>query len=265
MDITEITARTILVRSRIPGVDYVVNPYLGCGHGCRYCYAVFMRRYARHHAGAPWGNFVEVKINLAEVLSAELRRKQHRGRVLLASVCDPYQPVELRYRLTRRCLELLAEFGWGIDILTRSPLVLRDLDLLTATPGVSVGLTIPTDDDQVRRVLEPHAPPIPARIATLQKLRRAGLTPWVFIAPMLPMNPARLHELIAPYVGEVMMDPLNYRAQVRQIFRRHRWDYALTDAYARETRAALLALFQGQAPGARPADPRPDEDVPLPC
>jgi DNA repair photolyase len=265
MDITEITARTMLVRSRIPGVDYVINPYLGCGHGCRYCYAVFMRRYARHHAGAPWGSFVEAKINLAQVLAAELARKKHRGRVLLASVCDPYQPAELRYRLTRRCLELLAEFGWDINILTRSPLVLRDLDLLTAAPGVSVGLSIPTDDDQVRRVLEPHAPPIPARIATLQKLHQAGLTPWVFIAPMLPMHPARLHELIAPYVGEVMMDPLNYRAQVRPIFHRHRWDYALTDAYARDTRAALLGLFQAQARRARPAGPLSDEDTPLPC
>jgi DNA repair photolyase len=265
MDFTEITARSILVRSRIPGVDYVINPYLGCGHGCRYCYAVFMRRYARHHAGAPWGSFVEAKINLPQVLSAELARKKHRGRALLASVCDPYQPAELKYRLTRRCLELLAEFGWGIDILTRSPLVTRDLDLLAAAPGVSVGLSIPTDDDRVRRVLEPHAPPIPARIGTLQKLRQAGLTPWVFIAPMLPMNPARLHELIAPYVGQVMMDPLNYRAQVRSIFRRHRWDYALTDAYARDTRAALLDLFQGQARGPRPAAPHPTPKASLPC
>lgn len=76
MDLTEITAKTVLVRSRIPGVDYVINPYLGCGHGCRYCYAAFMRRYARHHAGAPWGSFVEVKVNLAAVLSHELAGKK---------------------------------------------------------------------------------------------------------------------------------------------------------------------------------------------
>ncbi len=255
MDITEITARTILTKSRIPGVDYVINPYLGCGHGCRYCYAAFMRRYARHHAGAPWGTFVEVKINLPQVLAAELGRKKPRGRVLLSSVCDPYQPAELRFRLTRRALEILAEFAWGVDILTRSPLVTRDLDLLTARPEFSVGLSIPTDDDQVRRVLEPQAPPIPARIVTLQRLRQAGLSPWVFIAPMLPLNPARLHELIGPHVGNVMLDPLNYRSQVTAIYRRHGWDYALTDAYARETRAALMRLFQGQIREARPADP----------
>lgn len=262
MDITEISARTILTRSRIPGVDYVINPYLGCGHGCRYCYAAFMRRYARHHAGAPWGTFVEVKINLARVLTAELERKKHRGRVLLSSVCDPYQPVELKYRLTRRCLEILTRFGWGIDILTRSPLVTRDLDLLTAGPEVSVGLSIPTDDDQVRRVLEPQAPPIPARVVTLKRLRQAGLSPWVFIAPMLPMNPARLHELIAPYAGEVMMDPLNYRSQISQVYRRHRWHYELTDAYAQETRDALTRLFQGRAREARPDDTLPDRPPP---
>jgi DNA repair photolyase len=262
VDVTEITAKTILVRSRIPGADYVINPYLGCAHGCRYCYAVFMRRYARHHPGAPWGSFVEVKVNLARVLTAELARKKQRGRVILSSVCDPYQPVELRYRLTRGALEILAEFGWGIDILTRSPLVLRDLDLLSAIPGVSVGLSIPTDDDRVRQRLEPQAPPIPARIATLKKLAQAGLSPWVFIAPMLPMNPVRLYELIGPYVGEVMMDPLNYRHRIGQVYRRHRWDYELTDAYARETRATLRRLFQGQRQRTPPAEALPEGDVP---
>jgi DNA repair photolyase len=244
VDVTEITAKSALVKSKIPRMDFVINPYLGCAHGCRYCYAAFMRRYARHHAGAPWGTFVEVKVNLPQILGAEVARKKHPGQVFLSSVCDPYQPVELKYRVTRSCLEILGNFGWEISILTRSPLICRDLDLLSALPGVSVGLSIPTDDDQVRRVLEPHAPPIPARIATLKRLHEAGLSPWVFIAPLLPLQPARLHGLIGPYASRVMMDPLNYRAQVRGVFRRHGWDYALTDAYARETRKALRDLFQ---------------------
>ena len=247
MQITEITARTALVRSKIPGVEYVINPYLGCGHGCRYCYAVFMRKYARHHAGAAWGTFVEVKVNIAEVLRAELRRKKQRSRAFLSSVCDPYQPVELKYRLTRQCLEALGEYGWGISILTRSPLVCRDLDLLTEAADVSVGLSIPTDDDRVRQVLEPQAPPIGARVAALRRLQEAGLNPWVFIAPMLPLNPERLHELLAPYVSRVMVDPLNYRGQVQGLFKKHGWDYALTDAYAAATRARLERLFGNQA------------------
>jgi DNA repair photolyase len=249
MDLTEISVKTALVRSGIPGADFVINPYLGCGHGCKYCYAVFMKKYARHHQGQPWGSFVEAKVNIAQVLRAELARKRRVGRALLASVCDPYQPLEARYRLTRQCLETLRDYGWGIDILTRSPLVTRDLDLLAGAPSVSVGLSIPTDDEAVRRVTEPQAPPIPARIVTLKRLAEAGLRPWVFIAPLLPMNPERLAELLEPYADRVMMDPLNYRRQVQTLFRRQGWAEALTDDYAEATRAELRRLLGPKARG----------------
>lgn len=244
MDVSEISTKSALVTSKIPGVDYVINPYLGCAHGCRYCYAVFMRRYSHYHRTSPWGSFVEVKTNIAEVLRAELRRRRRRGRALLASVCDPYQPLEARYRLTRQCLEVLKEYHWGIDILTRSPLVTRDLDILAETPEVSVGLSIPTDDDRVRKVLEPKSPPIGARLAALQSLHAAGIPTWVFIAPMLPMDPAKLVDALAPYVTNLMVDPLNYRNQVKHIFLKNQWDYALTDHYASKTRAALLRLWE---------------------
>jgi DNA repair photolyase len=253
MDLTEITVKTALVKSGIPGVDFVINPYLGCAHGCRYCYAVFMSKYARQHRGAPWGSFVEAKINLPQVLRRELERKKQPSRALLASVCDPYQGAERRYRLTRQCLELLLEFGWGLDILTRSPLVTRDLDLLSAAPQVSVGLSIPTDDEAVRKALEPQAPPIGARVVALQRLHEAGLKPWVFIAPLLPMQPARLHELLDPYVDRVRLDPLNYRRQARPWFQRHGWDEALTDRFAAQTAAALCRLFGSKLKGCRPS------------
>ncbi|MFW6123107.1 MAG: radical SAM protein [Thermodesulfobacteriota bacterium] len=243
MDVTEITAKTALVSSRIPGVDYVINPFLGCAHGCRYCYAVFMRKYSHHHRASAWGSFVEVKTNIAHVLQAELRRKRRRGRALLASVCDPYQPLEHRYRLTRQCLQALRESGWGIDILTRSPLVTRDLDILSETPDVCVGLSIPTDDDRVRKVLEPHSPPIGARLSALKSLHAAGIPTWVFIAPILPLNPARLMEAIRPYISHLLVDGLNYRSQVKGIFSKNQWDYALTDHYATKTRTALLELW----------------------
>jgi DNA repair photolyase len=249
MDLTEITVKTALVRSRIPGADFVINPYLGCGHGCKYCYAVFMKKYARQHQGQPWGSFVEAKVNIAQVLRAELARKRRPGRALLASVCDPYQPLEARYRLTRQCLEALRDYGWGIDILTRSPLVTRDLDLLVGTDSVSVGLSIPTDDEAVRRVTEPQAPAIPARIVTLKRLAEAGLRPWVFIAPMLPLNPQRLAELIEPHADRVMMDPMNYRGQVQALFRRQGWQEALTDDYAEDTRAELCRLLGPKVKG----------------
>jgi DNA repair photolyase len=245
MDVLEITTKSALVRSKIPGVDYVINPYLGCGHGCRYCYAVFMRRYS-HHPGSPWGSFVEPKINIAEVLNSELRRKKQRGRAMLSSVCDPYQPLEHRYRLTRACLEVLGKWGWGIDILTRSPLVTRDLDILSATPEVSVGFSIPTDDDKVRKVLEPNAPPIGARLSALKKLHEAGISTWVFIAPILPMHPDKLFAELAPYVDHLMADPLNYRSQVRDIFLKNQWEFELSEQYGAETRSTLMRLWRGR-------------------
>jgi DNA repair photolyase len=242
MEILEIKAKSALVRSKISGVDYVINPYLGCGHGCRYCYAVFMRKYS-HHPQSAWGSFVEPKTNIAAVLKDELRRKKRPGRAMLSSVCDPYQPLEQRYRLTRACLEALREWGWGIDILTRSPLVTRDLDLLAATPGVSVGFSIPTDNDEVRKVLEPNAPPIGARLSALKRVYEAGVSTWVFIAPMLPMNPARLIDAIKPHSHHLLVDPLNYRSQVRDIFLQHHWDDELTDHYAAATRSTLTGLW----------------------
>jgi len=248
MDVIQIKAKSALVRSKIPGVDYVINPYLGCGHGCRYCYAVFMRKYS-HHPHSPWGSFVEVKANIAEVLHSELRRKRRRGRALLSSVCDPYQPLEHRYQLTRRCLEALRDWGWGIDILTKSPLVIRDLDILTATPGVSVSFSIPTDDDGVRKVLEPNAPPIGARLSALKRLHEAGISTGVFIAPILPMNPARLYEAIEPYTTRLMVDSLNYRRQVKDIFLKNHWDYELSDQYAAETGATLMRRWENREDG----------------
>lgn len=243
MDITEVTAKTALVRSRIPGVEYVINPYTGCGHGCRYCYAVFMRKYSRQHQAAQWGSFVEVKTNIVAVLRAELARKRKTGTAMLSSVCDPYQPAERRYRLTRGCLEALREHGWGISILTRSPLVTRDIDLLKSCLGASVGFSIPTDDDTVRQTLEPASPSIDARIRALREVHAAGIHTWVFIAPILPMDPQRLVGMILPHIDDAMVDPLNYRGQVADLFRRHGWARALSDEYAAETGAELIRLL----------------------
>ncbi len=228
-------------------MEFVINPYLGCAHGCRYCYADFMRRHSRFNRYSRWGEFVEVKTNIAEVLEAELPRKRKTGRVFFSSVCDPYQPAEARYRLTRNCLELLRNYGWGISILTRSPLVLRDTELLCSTLDCRVGFSIPTDDDRVRQTLEPAAPPIPERIAALRSLREAGIHTWAFIAPMLPMDPRRLHRLLAPAVDYVMIDPLNYVSRVEQLFRKRGWGYALSGKYAGTTRRHLIKLFGAQA------------------
>ena len=247
MDIVEITTKSALVRSRIPSVEYVINPYTGCGHGCLYCYAVFMGKYSRQHQHSPWGSFVEAKINVVDVLRNELGRKRKTGTAMLSSVCDPYQPVEGHYKLTQRCLLALREHGWGVSILTRSPMVARDIGILKTCLDVSVGFSIPTDDDTVRAILEPAAPAISTRVEALRQVHEAGIRTWVFIAPMLPMNPERFAEQILPHIDYVMVDALNYQGQVAGLYHRHGWDYALTDEYTAKTGSALAGLFGEKA------------------
>ena len=116
----------ILSKSGIAGIDYAVNPYLGCSHACVYCYARFMTRF--NHAGEEWGTFVDAKVNCVEVLRAEAIKKT-RGKVLLSSVTDPYQPLEARYKLSRGAIEELLKHQYPLSVLTKSNLVLRDIDL----------------------------------------------------------------------------------------------------------------------------------------
>jgi len=202
-----------------------------------------MRKYSRHNQNTPWGEFVEVKTNIAEVLLGELKRKKKTDRVFMSSVCDPYQPVELRYGLTRRCLQHLRAYGWAVEILTKSPLVARDMDIFKTMIDVDVGMSIGTDDERVRQVLEPGAAPIAARIATLKRLKEAGIRTWAFIAPILPMHPEKLFEMLSPHVDTVMLDGLNYKGQVDRLFRQHGWGNELSGSYAGQIHAKLNRLF----------------------
>ena len=149
MKIKEIHAKSILSPSKI--YDYVVNPYVGCQHACSYCYARFMKRFTGHKE--PWGDFVDVKINAAELLSKEIKKKRV-GTVWVSGVCDPYQPLEAKYKLTRKCLEILVHNNWPVFIQTRSPLVLRDLDIFKEAKNIDVGLSITTANDEIRKIVE---------------------------------------------------------------------------------------------------------------
>jgi DNA repair photolyase len=206
-----------------------------------------MARYSRVSSGLQWGSFVEVKSGFADLLASELGRRRKPGTALLSSVCDPYQPMEKKYETTRRCIRLLKNHGWGVRILTRSPLVLRDVDVLASGlfPGsTSVGISIPTDDDGVRKVTEPRAPSIGSRIETLRRLRDAGLDTWAFVGPMLPMrDPEALAETLRPLVSRVLIDGLHYQGRVTALFQRHGWSDALTPEYARRTASRLEAVL----------------------
>ncbi len=204
MIIKETQAKTILSASKI--YPYVINPYTGCQHNCLYCYAKFMKRFTGHLE--PWGEFVDVKVNAAEALQREITRKKP-DRVWVSGVCDPYQPLEAKYRLTRRCLELLAQYHWPVTVQTRSPLVLRDIDILQKGDGFEVGMSVTTADDRIRKLFEPNAPPIEARLRALDELHRAGIRTFAMIAPVLP-GAEDLAELLAGKVDSVILDRMNY-------------------------------------------------------
>lgn len=204
MIIKEISSKTILCKSKV--YPYVINPYVGCQHGCSYCYASFMKRFTGHKE--PWGEFVDVKVNAPDLLRKEVLKK-NKNKVWISGVCDPYQPLEKKYKLTRECLKILVENDWPITIQTRSSLVLRDIDILKIFKNIEVWISIPTIDDKVRKIFEPKAPPIFDRIKTLAELHTAGIKTVVMIAPILPGAEGLVSKL-AGTVDYIHLDKMNY-------------------------------------------------------
>lgn len=185
--IEEITCKSALTGS---GGHYRLNPYVGCEHACVYCYATYLTRW-RGQSG-PWGSWVQVKTNIPRVLEKELKRK--RGiEVFLSTACDVYQPVEKQYRLTRQCLSVLAlaaqqDEGPSVFVLTKSDLILRDVDVLQAFPKdkLKVGFSVTTHRDDTAAIVEPHASPPSRRIAAVRTLTTAGIHVGLLISPVLP-------------------------------------------------------------------------------
>ncbi len=156
---------------------YTANLYKGCTHGCVYCYAPSLI-----HDERRWGSYVDVKVNAPEVLERELRGLR-KDEVFLSSASDPYQPMEAKYGVTRRCLEILLKNEFPISILTRSPLVLRDLEILKRFDWARVGMSI---SSVPVRDFEPGVPSLERRIDTLKRLGNAGIPTWVSLAPVIP-------------------------------------------------------------------------------
>lgn len=232
MIIKEIKAKTILSASKV--YDWTINPYVGCQHACSYCYARFMRRFAKHRE--PWGTFVDVKINAADLLGREITRKNP-GKIWVSGVCDPYQPLEAEYKITRQCLEILAQNKWPVIIQTRSPLVLRDIDILKEMQALEVGLSITTAEEDIRKLFEPSAPPIMERIKALDELHQAGLKTYAMIAPMLP-GADGLAELLKGKIDYLIIDRMNYH-YADWIYRKYGLEDKLTDRFFHLTRNKL--------------------------
>ena len=226
--INEITAKSILNKSGLPASDWDINPYNGCQFGCMYCYAAQIARW--RHPGEEWGSFLDVKINAPELLKKELEKlelkfnKKDFGFIFFSSVTDPYTGLEAKYQLTRKCLEVLADFGYegGIGIQTKSPLVLKDIDILKRLKNVQVGFTVTTLDDKVSRFLEVAAPPVSARIQAIKELTAAGISTYAFIGPILPhfvksQNEINqlLDELQSAGVTEVWFEHINLSTKIK--------------------------------------------------
>ena len=179
--IKEVKVKTALSPSKLPGLDYALNPYRGCEHACVYCYAPSVIRWDK----GKWGELVEVKVNLPRILSKELRVKK-KGVVGVGTVTDPYQPTEKKYEITRLCLELLLLHDFPVCIQTRSSLVLRDMDLFKKFTNIEVGITLTTLDDSARAKMEPGASTVEERLRALEELSKNGIKTWVFLGPVMP-------------------------------------------------------------------------------
>jgi DNA repair photolyase len=236
MLIQEIQSKTILSVSKI--YPYVINPYAGCQHACLYCYAHFMKRFTGHKE--PWGQFVDVKLNAPNLLRQEITRKKP-ARVWISVVCDPYQPLEAKYSLTHQCLEILAQNAWPVTVQTRSALVLRDLDILKKGADFEVGFSITTADEDIRKLFEPNAPPIQARVRALDELHRAGIRTFVMIAPILP-GVEGLPGILAGKVDHVILDRLNYH-YADLVYRKYALEDKITDEYFSRAERTLSSAF----------------------
>ena len=255
MKITELKVNSVLTKPNIsktseltgPGVDYTLDPYIGCEHACKYCYVFrkqFLDKEESEHSQDFWGEFVDPKINTIEILTKELQNNK-RGSVLLSDLTDPYQPLEHKYRLTRQCLELLQKFNYKPIILTKSNLVTRDLDILSKFKNAEVGLTITTDDDSVRQIIEPHSSSIEERVNTLRTFHSRKIRTYVHIGPILPMNIREVLDLISDYIDYAIIDKMtNITPDLEELYQRNGFDYALGEDYFKAKEAELRRLLE---------------------
>jgi len=181
--------------------EWSLNPYMGCAHRCTFCYVRAFELRADRPADDRYGRSIRVKTNVAQVLARELARPSWRGEgIAIGAATDPYQPCEGRYRLTRACLEVLAAASNQFSLITRGPMIVRDLDVLqtaSARAEVSIMFSVPTLDDEVWRTTEPGTAPPRQRLKALEELVAGGVKASVGMAPILPGLSDRPEQLAA--------------------------------------------------------------------
>ncbi|MBY9020387.1 MAG: radical SAM protein [Candidatus Lokiarchaeota archaeon] len=209
MDINLREAKSIITKSNIPEIDFVINPYIGCQHGCIYCYAEFMIRFTGHK-GDKWGEFIDVKTYDFDKIKPE---KYSGKRILLSSVTDPYLPLELKYKNTRRILEKLVGTKAHVSVLTKSKFVTRDIDLFKKFDNLEVGISINSLDSNFANLTEKGASRPHERLNALKEVHENGIQTYAFISPFFPLitdYKAIVEETIA-YTDSYMFENLNFR------------------------------------------------------
>lgn len=206
MKISTIETKSYVTKSNLPASDYVINPYVGCPHGCKYCYACFMKRFTGHEE--LWGTFIDVK-----KCDKPLNPKQLTGKnVFLSSVTDCYNPYEKEYGITRKILEQLTAINCELSISTKSNLILRDIDLLKQCKKLKVSMSINTLDEKFRKDMD-NASSIEERLQTLKTLHNNGIYTVLFMSPIFPelTDWQAIIDQSKDYIDEYWFENLNLR------------------------------------------------------
>lgn len=209
----EVKSKSCLSKCGISGIDYTINPYVGCQHGCKYCYADFIKRF--RNIKDEWGNFIYIKSNCLDFLEKELI-KNKKGHIWMSSVCDCYMHIEKEYELTRNILKKILEFKdkFSLEIITKSKLVERDFDLLKNL-NFELGMSINNLNERTAKIIEPLASSPRERINTLKKAKSQGLEIFGFVSPVMP-GITNLEELFRElnFCNYVFIELLNTKPSV---------------------------------------------------
>ena len=236
MKVSKTTAKSVLVKSNLPASDFVANPYAGCPHHCRYCYASFMKRFTGHEE--EWGTFIDIKEYESQKLPSNLSGKT----ILLSSVTDPYNPFEAKYHKSREVLQLLANSKAHIEILSKSDLMLKDIDLLKKIPDLSVGISLNTLDDGFRKDMESGAASVQRRLKALETLHREGIKTYLFISPIFPYitDIQSICDRVSPHVDMICFENLNLRGTAKKDILEY-----ISEAYPQYLRAYQNIYLKG--------------------
>lgn len=262
--IREVATGRALVAATTAPLHYALSPYRGCSVGCRFCYAQSRLQPTRALLGladAAWGSWVDAHVDMPAVLAGELARLPCAPIKFCPIVADPYQAVERKLRITRRCVETIAasERVWPTLVLTRAHAVLDDLALWSSLPRAWVGVSLPTADDRVRRHFEPRAATVAERLEVLRRFAAAGTPTFAVVQPMLPGDVDVLADALRDATAGVALGALEGEEQAGPAFdaypdaRTAPWQRARIDALRQALAARDVPVWSGELPpGASP-------------